>query len=105
MQFKELIDYSKEEHSRIIRHFGLTSSRKTKYLIFTKLVEEVGELAEALNHTENIGRPHKLMTKRTDLEGELADIISAALILAQELKIDINKALETKIDKIRKRKY
>lgn len=105
MKFEELLDYAKTEHKRIIDHFGIEGDSKTKFLIFTKLVEEIGEVSEALNHLDKIGRSEKLTNKKTNIESELADIISATLILAQELNIDIETALTEKIAEIKARKY
>lgn len=72
---------------------------KTKYTMLAKLMEEVGELSEAILKTDSLQRSDKLK-KKSDLEGEFADVIFVAMILSQELDVDIGKALERKITKI-----
>lgn len=104
MEFDKLIEFSKEEHDRLVDHFNVRNDPKTKYTLFTKMIEEVGELSEALTKSDNLQRSDKLKEK-PDLNGEIADVIFTVLILAAELKVDVGKALETKMKKIRARKY
>ena len=52
--------------------------RKPLANIMLKLVEEVGELAEAINHHEGY-LPHKTM--KEGLDGEVADVVQCAITI------------------------
>jgi len=72
--------------------------RKGKFS-FTQFIEEVGELAKEIN------KP-KLRDKEIDrenLSGEFADVTLQLFTLAKMLDIDINRAIETKIEILKKR--
>lgn len=56
---------------------------------FMKLVEEVGEVAEALNQLDGI----KANTSDTSLEKELADVIHYTLAIASINHIDLSKVI------------
>lgn len=68
--------------------------------LFMKLVEEIGEVAEALNQLD--GR--KTNTGDTSLEKELADVIHYTLAIASINQIDLAKVIIDK-DKIASIKY
>lgn len=105
MKFEELTDFATQEHERLITHYDVKANPKTKYTIFAKLVEEIGELSEAILTRDSMQRKDKLQDSKSKLEDELADVILCTMILAKELKIDIAKSLNQKIKKIKKRKY
>jgi NTP pyrophosphatase (non-canonical NTP hydrolase) len=110
MKFEELTDFAKSEHDRLVKHYAVKGDPKTKYTMFAKLVEEVGELSQSILMTDSMQRAKKLnqhdKTKsKEELEDELADVILVASILAQELDVDLAKAIKTKIKKIKERKY
>jgi len=105
MKFEELTSYAKEEHERQTIRYNNKNDPKTKYTIFAKLIEEVGELSEAILTNDNLQRSSKLKNSKIDLEGELADVISCTLILAQELNVNMEKALKEKITKNKARQY
>ena len=65
-----------------------------------KLVEEIGEVAEALNQQE--GR--KSNTGNSSLEKELADVIHYTLAIASINQIDLSKVIVDK-DKVAAVKY
>jgi|SRR5579859_12512 len=60
--------------------------RKPLANISLKLVEEVGELAEAVNHLEGY-LPHKTM--KEELIGEVADVIQCAITILVKTKPEI----------------
>jgi NTP pyrophosphatase (non-canonical NTP hydrolase) len=105
MKFEELTDFATKEHERLITHYNIKDNPKTKYTIFAKLVEEIGELSEAILTRDSLQRKDKLHNSKTKLEDELADVILCTMILAKELNIDIDKSLKQKMKKIKKRKY
>ncbi|MGE0792578.1 MAG: MazG nucleotide pyrophosphohydrolase domain-containing protein [Candidatus Woesearchaeota archaeon] len=100
---KEILDFVKEEHKRKTKHYCLEDNSKTKYTILAKLMEEVGELSEAILTIDSLQRTNKL-SKKIDLEGELADVILVTFVLAEELKVDISKSLKNKMKKVKSRK-
>jgi len=59
--------------------------RRGLYATFTWLVEEVGELAEAI-----------LSGDRDRIEEEIADVVAWTLSIANLLDVDVEKALEKK---------
>lgn len=105
MELRELTKFADDEHSRLVKHYNVKNNPKTKYTIFAKLIEEIGELSEAILIRDNMQRKYKLRDSKSKLEEELADVILATLILAKELNIDIEKELKQKIEKIKRRKY
>ena len=105
MKFDELIEFAKVEHERLVTHFGVKNNPKTRYTMFAKVVEEVGELSEAILINDGIQRKDKLSKSKKELEGEFADVILTTMILAQELNVNMDKALTEKIKKIKARKY
>jgi len=104
METQNLIDFAKMEHERLVTHFKVKGDPKTRYTMLAKLMEEVGELSEAILKTDALQRGEKLR-EPPDLAGEFADVILSTMVLSQELKIDMQAALQTKIAKIRARKY
>ncbi len=73
---------------------------KASHSLFMKLVEEVGEVAEAINVMD--GR--KLDSKDTSLEKELVDVIHYTVAIACLNGIDLTKAIIEK-DKVASNKY
>ncbi|MGV8162997.1 MAG: MazG nucleotide pyrophosphohydrolase domain-containing protein [Candidatus Nanoarchaeia archaeon] len=106
MDIKDLTEFSRKEHARLIDHYNLREDSKLKYTLFAKLIEEIGELSEAILMSDSLQRGEKLRKDNHDeLAYELADVLLCTSILAQELNIDIEKALNEKIEKIKKRNY
>lgn len=69
-----------------------------------KLSEEVGELhAEILGHLR-MQRSDKTKAFSTEaLAGELADVVMCAAVLSQVLGVDLNDALQNKMDTVERR--
>ena len=109
MEFNELKKFAKQEHKRLVEHFNVKNDPKVKYTMFAKLVEEMGELSEAILTYDNMQRSDKLSNSKTEskqrLEHEFADVLLVTMILAKELDVDMDKALRAKIEKIKERKY
>jgi NTP pyrophosphatase (non-canonical NTP hydrolase) len=105
MKFEELTNFAEQEHTRLVKLYNVKNDPKTKYTIFAKLVEEMGELSEAILTRDNLQRKDKLQDSKSKLEDELADVILCTMILAKELNVDMDESLKQKIEKIRKRKY
>jgi len=103
----ELLSWVKSENIRLKKHFGEVDPEKmATYSRTIKLVEEVGELCNEVLAHKSMQRNEKLKNHNQEsLEHELADVIITTLILAEEMNIDIEKALESKIEKIKSRVY
>lgn len=63
-----------------------------------RLIEEVGELARELNHRYG-DKPKKADEPEQDLAIELADILFVIVAIANEQKIDLEKAFEQVLEK------
>lgn len=69
-----------------------------------KLMEELGELTEAVLWSFGNQRKEKLSTfDHAHLESEFADVIISTLLLAHSMNMNIQTALESKIEEIEKR--
>lgn len=67
-----------------------------------RLMEEVGELAKEFNH--NFGPLKKQADSSADsLEEELGDVLFSTCVLANQLNIDLERALKNVIEKYRLR--
>lgn len=84
---KELTFYELQNYLALKYKEGRTSTA-----LFMKLVEEIGEVAEALNKLE--GR--KKNTGNTSLENELVDVIHYAVAIAGVNNIDLTRAIINK---------
>ncbi len=70
----------------------------------TKLQEEAGELSGEVLTFLKIARKKKIDNfKFEDLESEFADVVLSLLVLADDMWIDINKALKNKLEIIENR--
>ena len=65
---------------------------------FAALSEEVGEVARLLNHMYG-SKPKKADEAAQELGGEIMDVLFAAICLANKHHIDLDAALEKKMDK------
>lgn len=90
LTIKDLQDYLFEKY-----HKGGTTTG-----FFMKLVEEVGEVAEAINHID--GR--KLIDGTTSLEHKLADVLHYTIAIAAINNIDLAKSIFEK-DELASIKY
>jgi NTP pyrophosphatase (non-canonical NTP hydrolase) len=67
-----------------------------------RLMEEVGELARELNHQYG-SKPKRPDEPEQELAMELADVLFVLLVIANEQKIDMDRALTKVLDKYRAR--
>jgi NTP pyrophosphatase (non-canonical NTP hydrolase) len=102
---KQLKQFILTEHDRLVTHYNVKNNPKTKYTMLAKCMEELGELSEQILKHDSMQRSKKLQTSRKELEGEFADVLFTTLILAQELNIDMEKAMLEKLVKVQRRKY
>lgn len=67
--------------------------------ILARLTEEVGEVARIMNHSFG-DKPKKNTEEHELLEDELADVIYAAICIANSQKLDLDQAMERAMNKL-----
>lgn len=104
MNFKALLAFIVLEDGRLkTRHENYPDHEKRILARAVKLSEEVGELADAVLGFNAMQRADKAKKDKSNLSDEFADVIITTLLLALAMKVDIQKALEKKIEKINAR--
>lgn len=105
MEFDDLLKFIEIEDERLKLHYGNYPDQEKRILVRTvKLNEEVGELCEEILAHNSFQRKTKLDSYNKDnLPNEFADVIITTLLVAKAMDVDIEKALEEKIEKINKR--
>lgn len=105
MELKELLKFIDIEDERLKKYYGDYSDQEKRVLVRTvKLTEELGELSNEVLAHNSLQRKQKLDNHdKENLPEEFADVILTALLLAKALNVDIEKALEKKIEKVNKR--
>lgn len=105
MEIEELLKFIKKEHKRLLKFYHFKNNSDLKYPIALKIGEELGELFEEVLAAESLQRKIKLKQRKSKIDEELADVIITALLLAENMNIDIKKGLAKKMRKIKRRKY
>ncbi|MEE9525434.1 MAG: MazG nucleotide pyrophosphohydrolase domain-containing protein [Candidatus Woesearchaeota archaeon] len=105
MEFDELFKFVKEEHKRLMEFYGFEDKEHITYPMVLKVMEELGELSEAILHSKSLQRNEKLNSKKVKLEEEFVDVLLTTLLLAENFDIDIRNELRKKIEKIKNRNY
>jgi NTP pyrophosphatase (non-canonical NTP hydrolase) len=105
MNLDDLITFSQDQANHLRRQYPALAAdpEKWAYAQAIKLGEEVGELNEAILARFLLQRSSK-SHKTYDLEGELADVVIVAFILARQLDVDLAAALERKITTLKIRR-
>jgi NTP pyrophosphatase (non-canonical NTP hydrolase) len=105
MQLQDLIKFIKKEDKRLRERFGNYKDEEKRILARTvKLTEELGELCDEVLSFNAMQRQEKLDKHDSDnLPDEFADVLITTLLLAEVMKVDVEKALKGKIKKINKR--
>jgi len=105
METKELLDFIKIEHKRLLKFYNFKNKNEMTYPITLKIFEEIGEMSQAILHTNSLQRKEKLENNNENIGEELSDVIITILLLAENLDIDIKSELKNKIEKIQNRNY
>ena len=107
MDIQELLDFIDKEDNRIRKYYGNYPDEEKRILARTvKLMEEVGELSNDVLSFNSMQRKEKLdKHDRENIREEFADVLITTLLLAKAMNIDVKKAMEDKIEKIKKRNY
>lgn len=102
---KKLLKWVEKERGRLEKDHGkYPDQEKEIFACAIKLGEEFGELCQEVLFHSALQRKSKMKKfKKENLSEEFADVLISTLLLAQEMNIDIEKALEDKIKKIDKR--
>ena len=102
---KDLLKFVEIEDKRLKEYYYNNVDTDKLILARTvKLTEELGELCEEVLLHNSFQRKEKLdLHKKENLPEEFADVIITTLLLAKAMEVDIEKALEKKIEKINKR--
>lgn len=105
MTLKELNDFICAEDVRLRAMHGNYGDEEKRLLAHAvKLSEEVGELSELILSHCSFQRKEKLETlSKEKISGEFADVIIVCALLANELHVDLEDAIENKIKVIEER--
>ncbi|MCR4326581.1 MAG: MazG-like family protein [Candidatus Roizmanbacteria bacterium] len=100
--FKELQRVLKERSKDLRIEFTSLTKREKDILAKTvKLSEEVGELANDILATMSLQRKSKLEAfDKQNLYEEFADVVIACFALGIAMRVDMDRALRQKLDKI-----
>lgn len=96
MEFSEVQRLVKANAERYIKKHGFEFTRETHLL---KLMEEVGEFAEAVSIYDGRCRAEKKLPPeqaRENLASELADVFNVVVLLADHFDVDLLAALDKK---------
>ncbi|MDD2807089.1 MAG: MazG nucleotide pyrophosphohydrolase domain-containing protein [Patescibacteria group bacterium] len=105
MQMEDLKKFIKKEDQRLRKYYGNFEDEEKHILARTvKLTEELGELCDEVLSYHSLQRQDKLDKRdANNLSEEFADVVITTFLLAEAMKVDIEKALKQKIVKINKR--
>ncbi len=105
MEWNELLKFIETENSRLNEYYGNQIDSEKRVLARTvKLSEEVGELCEEVLAYCSLQRKQKLVDYDSqNLSHEFADVAITTLLLAKSMDVDIEKALEQKMERINQR--
>lgn len=104
MQVRALVQQYQEIADFLNQHWPLKDENQRVFARTMKVVEELGELSDEILTSMNLQRNSKIAKfSRENLEDEFADVLGSLILLSCELKIDIEKVMERKIDFTRER--
>jgi len=106
MDLKELHEFVRSEDHRLRDLYPEQTHKERILSRMCKLTEETGELAEQVLKTLAMQRKEKMIdVKKEDLEEELVDVLITAFLLSEILEVNIDDAIEKKVNKIKNRNY
>jgi len=105
MELKDLLKFIEIEDERLKKYYGGYDDQEKRILArAVKLTEELGELCDEVLAHNSLQRKQKLDNHdKENLPEEFADVIITTLLLAKAMNVDIEKALEKKVEKVNKR--
>lgn len=106
MELKELHDFVKAEDQRLRDLYPYETEKEMIMARMVKITEEVGELSEQVLKSLAFQRKEKMIdVKKEDLAEELIDVLITSFLLAEAFEVDMESAIEKKVEKIKKRLY
>lgn len=104
-ELEDFIDKVSLEIKKIhIKKRGFYDQEKDNLSQMIKLTEELGELGNEVLAFNNYQREEKMAKHNTEtLESEFADVLFSLLVLARNMDIDMEKAVNQKMKKIKER--
>jgi NTP pyrophosphatase (non-canonical NTP hydrolase) len=105
LELKDLLRFIEIEDEKLKKKYSSLSNQQEVILARTvKLGEEFGELCEQVLVYNSLQRKQKLDDHdKENLREEFADVIITALLLAKSMNVDIERALETKMERLNER--
>lgn len=105
MELKDLLRFIEVEDEKLKKRYGSLSNKEEVILARTvKLGEEFGELCEEVLAYNSLQRRQKLDNHdKESLREEFADVIITALLLAKSMNVNIEMALEKKMQRLNQR--
>lgn len=103
MVLGKLVNFIKMENERLVKRFDIKDKEKRIFATLAKISEEEGELSGAVLSYLKLQRRDKTRQTKTDVSDEVADVLITTMLLADQLGIDIEKCLESKIKRINDR--
>lgn len=96
-ELKDFIEYFSKEWNK--KHEKLDNQTKA-FVLTVKLTEEMGEYAREVARSFGFAS-RKRLEKPSKLDGEFADVVIYALMLAKTMNINIEEAFKIKMEKIK----
>ena len=105
MDLESLLRFVEAQDKKLKKRYSSHANKESVILARTvKLGEEFGELCEEVLAYSSLQRKQKLEKRdKENLPEEFADVIITTLLLAKAMNVDIEEALEEKVQKINQR--
>jgi len=104
MELRDLLQFIEIQDERLKRYYSGLEQEKVVLARTVKLTEELGELCQEVLAHCSLQRRQKLEScNKEKMSEEFADVLITTLLLAKSVDIDVERALEKKIQKINKR--
>ncbi|MEK6933088.1 MAG: MazG nucleotide pyrophosphohydrolase domain-containing protein [Nanoarchaeota archaeon] len=88
----------KEAQKKVDKWFEKAGAEKwPKFVIFARLVEEIGEISKCMNVKEGYQKKEV-----SNLNDEFGDALFTFILLANEYDLDLNEVMEDVLEKYRK---
>lgn len=101
MTFQQLLAATKALNQKLDRKYAIDDREKRIFAYVAKLMEENGELAEMILARGNLQRGSKNLTNiEENLASEFTDVLITLLILGNELELDIEAAVTSRVERI-----
>lgn len=101
----ETQQFIKAEHERILKMCKVKTNEEIRPFMAMKIMEEVGELCQELLADYSYQRQDKLQNRKSNTSEEIIDVLLTTMILAENVGIDLQTALNHGIEKRLKREY